>query len=71
MKILVAVDGRHVTKRMLSRIAAHEELLGPGHDYTLVTVVAPVERTAMPRLRMSCSGRSPRGCWRDRRFPCC
>ena len=42
MKILLAVDGSHVTKRMLSYLAAHDELLGPGHDYAVVTVVAPV-----------------------------
>lgn len=42
MKILLAVDGSLVTKRMLSYIAAHDELLGPGHSYTVVTVVAPV-----------------------------
>ena len=40
MKILLAVDGSHVTKRMLSYIAAHDELLGPSHAYSVVTVVA-------------------------------
>jgi len=39
MKILVAVDGSHVTKRMLSYMAAQDELLGAGHDYTFITVV--------------------------------
>ena len=42
MKILLAVDGSAYTKRMLSYIAAHEELLGPGHDYTLFTVALRV-----------------------------
>jgi nucleotide-binding universal stress UspA family protein len=42
MKILLPVDGSEHTKRMLSYIAAHDELLGPGHDYTILTVVAPV-----------------------------
>lgn len=42
MKILLPVDGSHVTKRMLSYIAAHDELLGPGHEYTVVTVLRPV-----------------------------
>ena len=46
MKILLAVDGSDVTKRMLSYIAAHDELLGPGHDYTLVNVIASVPRYA-------------------------
>lgn len=40
MKILLAVDGSHVTKRMLSYIAAHDELLGPSHAYSVLTVVA-------------------------------
>lgn len=42
MKILLPVDGSAHTKRMLSYIAAHDELLGPGHEYTLFTVVVPV-----------------------------
>lgn len=42
MKILLAVDGSAYTKRMLAYLAAHTELLGPAHDYTAVTVVAPV-----------------------------
>lgn len=50
MKILLAVDGSHVTKRMLSYIAAHDELLGSAHEYTLLTVVAPVPGYAMKHL---------------------
>ena len=50
MKILLAVDGSHVTKRMLSYIAAHDELLGSAHDYTLLTVVAPVPGFAAKHL---------------------
>ncbi len=42
MKILLAIDGSLVTKRMLSYVAAHDELFGPSHDYTVVNVVAPV-----------------------------
>jgi nucleotide-binding universal stress UspA family protein len=42
MKILLAVDGSHVTRRMLSYIAAHDELLGPQHEYTLINVTTPV-----------------------------
>ena len=37
MKILLPVDGSDYTKRMLSYIAAHDELLGPAHDYTFAT----------------------------------
>ena len=39
MKILLPVDGSKHTKRMLSYIAAHDELLGGGHEYLLFTVV--------------------------------
>lgn len=42
MKVLLAVDGSEYTKRMLSHIAAHDELLGPAHDYTVLTVVAQI-----------------------------
>ena len=42
MKILLAVDGSPVTKHMLSHVAAHDEMFGPGHDYAVITVVAPV-----------------------------
>jgi nucleotide-binding universal stress UspA family protein len=42
MKILLAVDGSEYTKRMLSYVAAHEELLGPAHEYILCTVVTPI-----------------------------
>jgi nucleotide-binding universal stress UspA family protein len=42
MKILLAVDGSPFTKRMMAYIAAHDELLGPQHDYTLLTVVTPI-----------------------------
>ena len=42
MKILLAVDGSEYTKRMLSYIAAHDELLGAGHEYVVFTAVAPV-----------------------------
>jgi len=47
MKILLPVDGSAYTKRMLSYIAAHDELLGPGHEYTLFTVVVRVPPHAM------------------------
>ncbi|HJV62797.1 MAG TPA: universal stress protein [Albitalea sp.] len=42
MKILLPVDGSAYTKRMLSYIAAHDELLGREHEYTVFTVVAPI-----------------------------
>lgn len=42
MKILLAVDGSLVTKRMLSYAAAHEEMFGPSHEYIVVNVVAPL-----------------------------
>jgi len=36
MKILLPIDGSDYTKRMLSYIAAHDELLGSGHEYNPV-----------------------------------
>ena len=36
MKILVAADGSSYTKRMLAYLAAHDEWLGPAHQYTVV-----------------------------------
>jgi nucleotide-binding universal stress UspA family protein len=38
MKILVPVDGSPFTKRMLAYLAAHDEWLGAGHQYTLLHV---------------------------------
>ena len=46
MKILLPLDGSHFTKRMLSYIAAHEELLGPGHEYLMLTVIEPIPNFA-------------------------
>jgi len=42
MKILLPVDGSDYTKRMLAYIAAHDELLGPGHEYVIVTAVTQI-----------------------------
>jgi nucleotide-binding universal stress UspA family protein len=42
MKILLAVDGSAYTRHMLAHVAAHDELLGPGHEYTVFTAVAPI-----------------------------
>ena len=51
MKILLPVDGSAHTKRMLAYIAAHDELLGPGHEYTLFTAVIPVPAYAATFLQ--------------------
>jgi nucleotide-binding universal stress UspA family protein len=42
MKILAAVDGSNYTKKMLAYLAAHDEWLGPQHQYTVLHVVGPV-----------------------------
>jgi nucleotide-binding universal stress UspA family protein len=42
MKILLPVDGSEHTKRMLSYLAAHDELLGAGHEYTVFTAVMAI-----------------------------
>ena len=47
MKILLAVDGSPYTKRMLGYVAAHDEFVGAGHEYTALTVVPAVP----PRAR--------------------
>lgn len=48
MKILLAVDGSDYTKRMLAYLAAHEELLGRRHEYTVIHSVHALPRTASP-----------------------
>lgn len=50
MKILIAVDGSQHTKRMLAYLAAHEELFGPSHSYTVLTAVSPVQARAAAAL---------------------
>lgn len=49
MKILVAVDGSEFTRHMLAYWAAHDEWLGPQHQYTVLTVVSalPPRATAV------------------------
>jgi nucleotide-binding universal stress UspA family protein len=42
MKILIAADGSAFTKRMLAYLAAHDEWMGPQHQYTVLTVVPSV-----------------------------
>jgi nucleotide-binding universal stress UspA family protein len=42
MKILVAADGSRYTKRMLGYLAAHDELFGSSHAYTVLTAVPAV-----------------------------
>ena len=42
MKVLLAVDGSDHTKRMLSYLAAHDELLGARHEYLVATVVMAI-----------------------------
>jgi nucleotide-binding universal stress UspA family protein len=46
MKILAAVDGSPFTRRMLAYVAAHDEWLGPQHEYTMLHSVQPVPQRA-------------------------
>jgi nucleotide-binding universal stress UspA family protein len=50
MKILLAVDGSPCTRRMLAYIAAHDELLRGGNEFTALTVVAPIPQYAATYL---------------------
>jgi nucleotide-binding universal stress UspA family protein len=50
MKILLAVDGSAYTKRMLAYLAAHDELLGARHEYTVITVVPSIPPYAIEYL---------------------
>jgi nucleotide-binding universal stress UspA family protein len=42
MKILLPVDGSDTSKRMLSYLAAHDELLGSDPDLLFVAVISPI-----------------------------
>ena len=42
MKILVAVDGSPYSKKMLAYLAAHDEWMGPQHQYTVMHAVPAV-----------------------------
>ena len=53
MKFLVAVDGSSYTKRMLAYVAAHDEWLGPHHEYTVLHAVAAVPARAASALDKS------------------
>ena len=50
MNILLAVDGSAYTKKMLAYLATHAELLGETHDYTVLTVQAPLPARARAAL---------------------
>ena len=47
MKILLAVDGSPYTKKMLAYLTTHDEVFSAHHDFTLLTVQAPLP----PRAR--------------------
>ncbi len=46
MKILLAVDGSHYTKKMLAYLATHEELYSAANDYTVLTVQPQIPHRA-------------------------
>lgn len=47
MKILLAVDGSEYTKKMVSYLTSHPEMVSPSHQYTALTVQPPLP----PRAR--------------------
>ena len=52
MKILLAVDGSAYTQKMLAYLTSHQEMLGTGHEYTIITVqplLPPRARAALGR----------------------
>ncbi|MBH9552168.1 universal stress protein [Inhella gelatinilytica] len=61
MKILVAVDGSPYTKRALAYLTAHDEWLGPQHQYTCLTVVPGVP----PRAAAAIDRETLRGYYDD------
>ena len=50
MKILIAADGSSYTKRVLAYLAAHDDWMGPQHDYVVVNAVAAVPARAIAVL---------------------
>lgn len=38
MKVLLAVDGSTYTQKMLAYLTSHQEMLGAGHEYSIITV---------------------------------
>ena len=46
MKVLIPVDGSDYTKRCLSYLAAHDELLAGSHDFVAVTVAPGIPEEA-------------------------
>ena len=50
MKILIAADGSRCTKRMVAYMAAHDELFGGHHDYTLVYVAPALPAIAAAEI---------------------
>ena len=50
MNILLAVDGSAYTKKMLAYLAAHDELLGSKHEYSVITVQAELPARARAAL---------------------
>ena len=38
MKVLLAVDGSAYTQKMLAYLTSHQEMLGAGQEYTVITV---------------------------------
>ena len=53
MKILLAVDGSAYTQKMLAYLTSHQEMLGTGHEYTIITVqplLPPRARAALGKV---------------------
>lgn len=46
MRILLAVDGSPYSKKMLAYLSTHDEIFGPGHEYSLIHVQAALPARA-------------------------
>ncbi|MGH8848201.1 MAG: universal stress protein [Polaromonas sp.] len=61
MKILIPIDGSEYTRKMLAYLTTHEEMFGPGHEYTVLTV-----RPALPpRVRSAVGSAIVNGYYAD------
>ena len=67
MKILLAVDGSRFTKKMLAYLTTHDEMFGPTHQFTVITVQSPLP----PRARSAVGAEVANGYYADEAAKVC